>query len=197
MPSKDRPPRETARARRAYADFVAMGDARSVKRLHAKYRALLEKGAKPEDVPSISYARLRIWASWHRWTERVEALTAGAARESEKADAQRIAKARQELREGELRLSTVLRQQAEEMAAWPIAEPKLIRDEAGNVVTILMPAKWTKDTISRLADIASKLGRLATDQPTQSVEHSGRLRITEIVADVATDGASDDDGDET
>lgn len=64
-----------------------------------------------------------------------------------------------ELREKELKMSRDLARLALEMAGTPLYDVVTTGDD-GREVT-LKPARWTFDTVPRLADAASKLGRLA------------------------------------
>jgi hypothetical protein len=60
--------RESSRARRAWADYLALGEGRSLERLADDYRA------RTESVPTRQLSRLKRWSADHGWQERLRAL---------------------------------------------------------------------------------------------------------------------------
>lgn len=175
------PQKEGAKARGAYLDYLAMGEGRTVKGLHSEY---VRRHADGETVPTTDYGRMRTWSSVFKWRERVEESQRERQRAEEKAELDRLAARRRQMRDKALDLSERLAAQAVQMLDWPIAESRVVRSDRGGAITILMPAKWTKADAARYADTAIKLAALATGAPTENVAVSGKIRVTEVVAEI-------------
>lgn len=147
--------------------------------------------AVPKALQRASWAQWRKWATEWNWWKRALAWD----REQERRELEIWAAARKELRENEWKIAGKLLSRADEMLKWPLSEEKTTKpvvteaelvdergetvlDESGNakkvrvrVATtyIVKPAKWSMDTITKMADTASKIARLALDLNTQSV----------------------------
>jgi len=65
-----KPLRETGNARRAYADYEAMGPDRSLAKLHAEYIRRKDGG---EAVPTVTRRNLDTWSAKHGWQARLVA----------------------------------------------------------------------------------------------------------------------------
>jgi len=71
-----RPEKPNEKAAAAFADFVALGDDRSLAKLADLYRN------RTDPVPTKQLSRLKIWSSKYKWIERIEQF------EDEQAEAQ-------------------------------------------------------------------------------------------------------------
>jgi hypothetical protein len=80
--------RESVRARRAYADYLAMGEGRSLEKQAELYRQ--RQGTDSEaTAPTVHARRLYEWSRVHGWQERLRAIADAAAAEAEAAIAAR------------------------------------------------------------------------------------------------------------
>lgn len=68
---------ESRRAREAYADYLAMGEARSLDKLHALYRTRTEPGP-----PTAHLSTLKHWSTTFGWQARLQAIADQAAAEA-------------------------------------------------------------------------------------------------------------------
>lgn len=71
--------RESTRARRAWADYLAMGEDRSLERLAGDYRG------RTEPVPTRQLSRLKRWSADHGWQARLGELADAAAADASRA----------------------------------------------------------------------------------------------------------------
>lgn len=73
--------RETARAKQAWADYLAMGPDRSLEKLLERYQS------RTEPVPTRQLSRLKAWSAAFGWQARLKAIADQQAREAEEREA--------------------------------------------------------------------------------------------------------------
>lgn len=76
--------RESARARQAWADYLAMGEGRSLRELAARYRQQVQAEGEP-GAPTEHLSRLEQWSTTFGWQARLQAIADAAAAEAEAA----------------------------------------------------------------------------------------------------------------
>lgn len=148
--------------------FRLMGVRRSVRAVYLREfsQKADEGGEKP---PAAWYEAAKEW----RWRERAEAW--------DETERERI---RQEWRAfavewrgKERRIAEALLEKAEQMLQFPVAKISRVIAENGDQITqIVEPADWRFTDVTRLADTASKLARLAAELETQRQ----RVEIEEV-----------------
>lgn len=77
--------RETPKARQAYADYVALGPARSLAKLLALYQT------RPEGGPTHQLSQLKQWSGAHHWQDQIDGIAAQAQAEAEAQQAAYVA----------------------------------------------------------------------------------------------------------
>lgn len=166
----DRRRNESAQAHAAFCAYRDLGAERSIA---AAWRSTPRGRKNPNRTPK----RWKIWSSAHDWVERARAYDGHlgsielAAREQALMDeAEKWAKRKIEQRERDYVMAEQLHARALEMLAFPLTETVIEVDEEGHPVRIIRPMRWTLADAARLADVASKLGRLALDMPTDRHE---------------------------
>lgn len=189
---------ETQRASQAYADYVAMGDGRSLSKLLAAYRAMPKNKA-----PTLRMQTLRAWSANHLWQSRLRQLAQDQARQAEQSEARRHETYRRAIRTKERRLADKLIARAESMLDFPLTQlVRETRDADGRTVyQTIMPGKWSLRDAAAMVETASRLYRLSAEMETEHVKTSGRIRITQIVAEIPAAvaeeyGLDDDDSEE-
>lgn len=175
-----RPQKETAKAIKAFTDYILLGDNRSLSRLTEHYLTQKASGAR---VPTISLNALKKWSyTWH-WQERLAVMARDAARKAELEEQERWAQERAAHRNRMVMVGKGLLTRAEEMLRWPIAERE-VDTETGKVT--LAPARWTMGDVPRFSEAADKIMRLAlemeTDRATLTIEDIRRA-AQEVGAD--------------
>jgi hypothetical protein len=70
------PMRESPKARQAWADYLALGEGRSLEKLLAKYQS------DPKAAPTGHLTRLKLWSRQYGWQARLQALADAAAAEA-------------------------------------------------------------------------------------------------------------------
>ncbi len=124
------------------------------------------------------------WSEWSinwRWVERAEAwdrhldsVRRAEMEAAERAEVEKWASIRREIREKEVALGRALIAKAEEMLKHPITVERRITEQTvaadGHTIvqyiTIVEPARWNFSTIGKYAEFASKLIRLAAEMET-------------------------------
>lgn len=150
---------ESASARRAWADYLAMGPGRSLAKLHATYRERMLY----EKTPTTNLARLKAWSASFGWQERINRIEAEENARIERRENIRTEQARIQHRVDMLTLGEKLRARAMAMLNFPLKE-EVVQD--GGRTIIIKPTKWNASDVPRYADAADKLVRLALDMPT-------------------------------
>lgn len=80
--------RETAKARQAWAHYLAMGPERSLEKLLAEYRLRAEDGEEPSrKPPTTRWATLSAWSSSFGWQARLLEIADREARQAEEREA--------------------------------------------------------------------------------------------------------------
>ncbi len=162
--------------------FRLMGAGRSVLAVYREY--LAHKGAKWR-------GRSGLPTSWRnaverfRWRERAEAWD-----ERQRAEErERWKRRRDELRDREWETAQRLIDKAEQMLKIPLVERTV---ESPDGPTVLKPARWGMADAAKLAETASKLGRLAaemeTDRTTVDVSRSVKELSDEELANIIRGG---------
>lgn len=154
--------RETPRARVAFADYVALGDGRSLERLVDRYRSA------PEVSPTTRLATLKRWSASHNWQARITEIAA----QQEQEAAEHWVQVRAEHRNRMLMTGQALLARADEMLKWPLARRTVQGGEDGEQTVVLEPARWSFGDAGRMVEIADRLVRLAAEMDTD------RRRVT-------------------
>lgn len=179
-------PGESLRANQALRDYALLGPGRSIrklleeyqeqKRVQTEYKASTEKsalrqpGAPPPAPPTTRLATLASWSADGQWLDRVAAW-------EELLDAElqiEWTKRRDEHRQDEWKLRSDLFELAEGiLAEGPkfLQTRRRVQKDGTEIITIALDAR----VAIQAGELASKLGRLATDMETERKkhEHSG------------------------
>jgi hypothetical protein len=153
---------ESVKANLALQDYALLGGGRSLRLLLERYaaqeRGQAEGKAGAEKPPTTRLATLEEWSAGHRWQARV-------------ADYERLRLAERQARRSEReqvwedkawQTANALLEKAEQMLKFPVVET---RTKDGQ--TLVIPARWSVDTIARLAQAADRLARLSTGAETE------------------------------
>ena len=154
-------PNESAKAYAAFTAYAEMGPQRSMRVLGRN----LNK----------SVTLLSGWAKKFKWQKRVAQfddeqaeLKAKAEREAMEKEAAKWAKRQMALRDERYAAAEELEAKVREMARLP-----LVRTRSKDGKTIIEPARWTVDSMAKLAETALKLKALACGVSTDKTEHTG------------------------
>jgi hypothetical protein len=169
---RERQPGETPRSYRALLDYCRMGEGRSLVKLAETYqeqrRTIAEMRKHPSESPktpldqppATCYRTLKEWSrlnGWHEaalaWDQAVQQL-----------DQELWEERRRQQREREWDLGKLMQERAQQAL-----ELGIYYDEKGEIAGVKLPEIKASD-IPKLADIGSKLVRLATGEPTERVE---------------------------
>lgn len=160
---------ETKSANRAMRDYALMGVRRSLRSLRDRYT----NEPQTERPPTRYYSTLAGWSFRYEWVKRVDRWDEIKAAEDEA----QWDEYRRELIHAEQRMSRLLMEKAQEMIAFPLSEVELTtrkkegeEGEEEEIVQVTLPVKWRMADVPRLADTASKLGRLASGLSTERKE---------------------------
>jgi len=158
----DQQPDESLKAFTAFKLYLEGGDKRSTRAVARKLRK--------------SIALTNRWSARHRWQERLRAWTAhlqeveaAALEKKAREEAAEWAKREQEFRQRRWNLGAALLGKADAMLQFPVATTKTADGR-----TIVQPGDWNFGHAARLAEVGDKLSALATGQPTESAEVSGK-----------------------
>jgi len=159
---------ETPRANGALNDYVNLGDGRTLDQLAQSYRSRPKTG--PERPPTRQLSTLKVWSATYHWQARLarhlELLRAAARAEQQRLWAERALAER----ERTWALAQQLQERAEQMLAFPLTTE---RTEDEGKVTIVTPARWSVRDAALIAEVASKLARLAAELETERVALQG------------------------
>ena len=176
-PRIEREHHETTRAKRAWLDYFAMGETRSLEKLADEYRT------HTGHVPTRQVSTLKNWSRWHRWQQRIEDEDAKVLAEEEtkqrKAWSVRRTKDRQDFYD----LSERLRGRAREMLQFPIARTS-IESVDGKTVTTINPGRWDFNTVVRMLQVAAILAEQSTGDKSIINQLTGKVTIREIIAEI-------------
>lgn len=165
---------ESSRAYHCFEHYRDMGPARSLLKAYSEHMA---RCVGRQDSVKRASGSWHYWSATWKWEERAAAydrhldlLRRVQVEESEKAEAEKWAQERREIRKRELAMAGALIKRAEEMLSFPlttVTEDTVI--EGGKAIhrKIVEPAKWTFSTAARLIDLADKLMRLAAEMETE------------------------------
>jgi hypothetical protein len=196
--------RETSRARQAWADYLALGEGRSLEKLAADYVSRSGSGPDPDREtgpapPTRFLSTLKEWSARFGWQERLRAIADAAAADAQAA----IAARRREVLEDGLGLDyervTVLKRVAERLRTEIEEEGRLWVQDAKSIgsgesaerVDIeRFNAAEVEQLRGLLDDIAKEKG-----ERVKRLEHSGRdgapIAIREIVIEMPAEKADD------
>lgn len=174
LPEIPRLPGESKESHQALVIYLRMGIDRSATKVAREL--------------SKSSALIRRWSKRHGWGRRAMLYDA-AIEESERRELSRLrtlamkmtVRRRLEVRNNDWVAAQALRARAKELESMPVHRVKNVRyievtqemvDKKETIVQEIhmIPAGWRQRDIASLSDIASKLERLATDLPTESIE---------------------------
>ena len=148
---------ESAKANVALRDYALLGGGRSLRLLLERYstqeRGQSEGKARAEKPPTTRLATLEEWSAAHKWQARV----ADYERLRLEERLRRRSEREQEWEDKAWRAANALLEKAEQMLKFPVVET---RTKDGQ--TIVVPARWSVDTIARLAQAADKMARAST-----------------------------------
>lgn len=159
---------ETPKAFAALHDYVQMGAGRSLRLLAQQYKD--QTDPRP---PTRQLSQLKEWSTSFHWQQRVAVYD----EQLRKAERQKVEQLRlkraAEIAESDWELGEMLRKKAREMLSFPLAvveretgKRQTLDGEVTIDMTIVKPAKWGFADAAKVAEAATKLARLATDQPT-------------------------------
>ena len=146
---------ETRKANEALHDYYGLGMGRSFSKLEKKY---IETNIRTRAQTIAN------WSAKYAWQDRVAAQVAIDQEEERKF----WANARREIRMMDYKAAIELRERAERMRAFPIAET-VKEENDGKTIIIIKPAGWREADISRIETTASDLARRAADMKKEKV----------------------------
>ena len=159
---------ETRKANDALGDYFGMGIGRSLAKLRQKYSG---SGVKTR------YSTIANWSVKYHWQDRVDAQSEA----DNAADREYWADQRRQIRQADLKASVALRDRAEQMRKFPLAQVEKVeefyKDGRVKAVTIVNPVRWSQADMARFEKVASELARLAAE-----------MEQTRAVVDVTTKG---------
>lgn len=159
-------PQETRRARIACLDYVRMGPGRSLVKLLDRYR--IGTGSVPEKPPSTRRTTLCTWSTDFGWQARASAFDAD---DQERARRQ-WEERRQAMREADWKQGDALRNLAQRILD---EAPKFIKHRETTLADgrVVVTLQLDADLAIKALQAGSKLQRLATDEPTDTLQLSG------------------------
>ena len=180
------------KAWRAFCAFRDLGPERTLRQAAAVFYGRPDGEPKPHQ-----YDQLKRWSAKFDWQERARSLDARdemvrrvAIEAHLQAQAADRASREAKITERILEIREAASEQSLKMLAWPLAEQRVVRDEDGEDVTIILsPARWTKSTAIQLAQLAagSMIGAGAHDEGDEVEWDFSDLSEEEIEAYLAID----------
>lgn len=169
----DHLPSESVKAYRAFKQYLDIGDGRTIQ----KAWMIVYDHPEGGQSPGFMYK----WSADYDWSARVAAydvymnnLEQSAREEEIRKAAAKWAERRESLREAEFEVAEKLLAKAREMVDWPLKIVDYVTDNYGRFSrTIIHPTDWKIRDIATLLNIASKIGRAATEIP----DNTGRAKI--------------------
>lgn len=163
----DRQPGEPERWFLRFDVYRRAGAGRSLEAVWNQEGAAKRSGAKQTRPSSTWYARSKQW----RWEERASAWDNYLRDEDERQWAER----REQIKADDWDMAVALREKARQMLMFPVTK---VTKSDGDGVTIIEPANWTFTDAAKIADLASKMARLAADMnDVVKQEHSGEIKV--------------------
>jgi len=168
---------ETIRANQALKDYANLGASRSISKLWRSYLESIAAGGNP---PSKNQCVMLQWSVKYRWQDRV-----GDWQELQQRDVTAFNLQRYEaMQKRVLTLGEALMAKAEEMAKWPIARSKTLKD---GITHIIEPAKWDFSTASQYVKTVHELFALISGKPTahlkiEDIEHMTDEQLREYLS---------------
>jgi len=149
--------RETNNAKRAFEDYLAMGDGRSLRKLQEHYRQRNQEGTKSRS-PTVRMSTLREWSMRHHWQARIAEI-----------DAQQVALDRQEYlkqlaAQRKVLVKTLSRQSDIVAELWEMIDPKRISVDS---------ARALQQAAQATATTAKLIMSMAGDPIAERVEYTG------------------------
>jgi hypothetical protein len=180
------------KAWRAFCAFRDIGPERTLRQAAAVFYGCPDGEPKPHQ-----YDQMRRWSAKFAWQERARSLDARdemvrrvAIEAHLQAQAEDRASREAKITDKILEIREAASEQSAKMLAWPLAEQRVVRDEDGEDVTIILsPARWTKSTAIQLAQLAagSMIGAGAHDESDETEWDFSHLSEEEIEAYLAID----------
>lgn len=165
---------ESTKANQALHDYAHMGPGRSLAALLATYQT----GTEGRPL-TTRLTTLKEWSTGFDWVERVSAYDE-LQRKAQRAAAAVVREQRAaELENRNWQLSQRLAERVGAMLDFPLAQVEQVTkrrqtDDGRTTIiemNIVKPAKWSFQSAAALADVSSKLGALATGEPTDRTAH--------------------------
>jgi hypothetical protein len=146
------------KAWRAFCTFRDLGPDRTLRRAAAVFYGYPNGDPKPHQ-----YDQMKRWSAKFDWQERPRSLDARdemvrrvAVEDHMRNEAEDHAAREARIAEQLLRVRELAAEQSVKMLGWPLAEQRVVRDEDGESVTVIVtPARWTKNSAIQLAQLAS------------------------------------------
>jgi hypothetical protein len=180
------------KAWRAFCAFRDLGPERTLRQAAAVFYGSPDGEPKPHQ-----YDQMKRWSARFDWQERARSLDARdemvrrvAIEAHLQAQAEDYASREAKITERILEIREAASEQSAKMLAWPLAEQRVVRDEDGEDVTIILsPARWTKSTAIQLAQLAagSMIGAGAHDEGDEAEWDFSHLSEEEIESYLAID----------
>ena len=159
---------ETRKANDALSAYYGLGYGRSLSKLSQLYK---ETGKRTRS------GTLAYWSGRYDWQKRISAQS----EVDNAADRQFWAEQRRQIRQADLKASIALRDRAEQMRKFPLAQVEKVEktypDGRVKAVTIINPVRWSQSDLARFEKVASELARLAAE-----------MEQTRAAVDVTTKG---------
>jgi hypothetical protein len=156
---------ESVKANRALNDYALMGPRRTLVSLLARYTS-------DDNQPTAHLETLKNWSRRHHWQARVARWQDIEHEQRQSAERLKWLERQVQVREESFELAQALQSRAREMLQWPLSRDRVVtrqvKTPGGTIyeeAVIKEPARWSASDIAKFADVAVKLGRLATGLP--------------------------------
>jgi hypothetical protein len=157
--------------------------------ISAVMRALNDEGTPLSVAQLNTYARAGQWTLRAKlWDSHRQAIRTAAKEAAIAEEAAKWAREREQQRYRELSAGKALIAKAQEMLQSPIYEEHT-ENGPGGEIRVLLPAKWTFADAARLADIGTKLVRLAADMAQSKIHTDITIQIHEMAREMGIDPA--------
>ncbi|MCI0728859.1 MAG: hypothetical protein L0332_19385 [Chloroflexi bacterium] len=123
------------------------------------------KWSKDPLIISVLHNVLKIAREWH-----------------DTAELRAMKQRREEWQERARKLAQEMVTKVEGMLGHPLEIEVIEEDDEGRPIKLAVPAKWTFDTVPRLALAADKIARLSLEMPTEKTEQTGTVGVKHALA---------------
>lgn len=163
----DRQPGEPERWFLRFDVYRRAGVGRSIEAIWKQECAATGETVRAKRPSNAWYARAKQW----RWEERASAWDNYLREEDDRQWAER----REQIKADDWEMAVALREKARQMLMFPVTK---VTKSDGDGVTIIEPANWTFTDAAKIADLASKMARLAASMDeVVKQEHSGEIKV--------------------